>query len=73
MPRFRLMEENCTRSIVFERSELLQLEEYAYSHRRSLSSVIREAVAMYLTEVVNRRAPGNLHPDDGNIRPHGAP
>ena len=56
MPRFRLMEENVTRSIVFERSELLQMEEYAASLRRSLSSVIRDAVALYLTEVVGSGA-----------------
>jgi DNA-binding ferritin-like protein (Dps family) len=63
MPRFRLMEEHATRSIVFERSELLQLEEYAAAQRRSLSSVIREAVARFLAEVVN------LPPNDGNRNP----
>ncbi len=52
MPHFKLMQEHATRSVVFERSELMRLEEYAARQRRSLSSVVREAVARYLAEVV---------------------
>jgi len=67
MPRFRLMEENVTRSIVFERSELLELEGYAMSHRRSLSSLVREAVALYLAEVIHAHDAVHSPPSDGNI------
>lgn len=65
MPRFKLMDANVTRSIVFERSELLELEEYAASNRRSLSSVVREAVALYLAEVVHPHVLGTESPQDG--------
>lgn len=63
MPRFKLIDEKATRSVVFERSEIEKLEAYALSQRRSLSSLIREAVDRYLEEVVNN------HPEDGNSHP----
>ena len=69
MPRFKLMEENVTRSIVFERSEVMQVEEYAFSQRRSLSSVVRDAVALYMAQVVNRESHVTQPPDDGTIHP----
>ncbi|HEU0020288.1 MAG TPA: hypothetical protein VFR55_01245 [Dehalococcoidia bacterium] len=63
MPRFKLIDEKATRSIVFERSEIEKLEAYALSQRRSLSSLIRDAVDRYLAEVVND------HPKDVNSHP----
>jgi len=59
MPQFKLMQEHATRSIVFERSELLRLEEHAIRQRRSLSSVVRDAVARYLAEVVAADSSGD--------------
>ncbi len=73
MPRFRLMEENVTRSLVFERSELLELEEYAMSHRRSLSSLVREAVALYLAEVIHAHDAVHALPEDGTSHHQGVP
>ena len=59
MARYRLLDRKETRSVVFERSELERLDEYAMSRRRSLSSVVRDAVTMYLEKVVDARTNGN--------------
>jgi hypothetical protein len=57
MPRYKVLNQKDTRSVVFESADLERLNRYAQSRRRSLSSVIREAVRVYLAQVVDKAAP----------------
>ena len=50
MARFQLMQERTTRSVVFEGEVVRLLEQYAAARQRSLSSVVREAVARFLKD-----------------------
>lgn len=50
MSRFQLMQERTTRSVVFEGEVVRLLEQYAAARQRSLSSVVREAVARFLED-----------------------
>ena len=53
MSRFQLMQERTTRSVVFEGEVVRLLEQYAAARQRSLSSVVREAVARFLEDGTN--------------------
>ena len=50
LSRFQLMRERTTRSVVFEGEVVRLLEQYAAARQRSLSSVVREAVARFLED-----------------------
>ena len=50
MSRFQLRRERTTRSVVFEGEVVRLLEQCAAVRQRSLSSVVREAVARFLED-----------------------
>ena len=56
MPRFKLMRERTTHSVVFKSEAVRLLQRFAAARQRSLSRIVREAVARLLEDEARRQS-----------------